>query len=121
MPSGICYKGCEAVRNSKYTGLLLHQPQPHEITLPRNAKMNFDHVAKDSYLSESGEEEAANRVLVTQRLKRSGQYWGRDGGQEVLAYRALLKSDRVDRAWRMVVPKIMTIIKAPGLVQYYIK
>ena len=83
--------------------------------------MNFGHVARDSYLSASGEKETANRVLVTQRLKRLGQYWGRDCGQGVLAYRALLKSDRVDRAWRMAVPKIMTIIKAPGPVQNYIK
>ena len=43
---------------------------------------------------------------VTHRLKRSGQRWGRDGGQGVLAFRALLKSDRLDRAWRMVVPKM---------------
>ena len=83
--------------------------------------MNFDHVAKDSYLSASGEEEAANKVLATQLLKRLGHYWGRDGGQGVLAYRALLKSDRVDRAWRMAVPKIKAIIKAPGPVQNYIK
>ena len=29
----------------------------------------------------SGEVEAANNVLVTHRLKRSGQTLGRDGGQ----------------------------------------
>ena len=45
-------------------------------------------------------------MLVTHRLKRSGQRWGRDGGQGVLAFRALLKSDRFDRAWRLVVPKM---------------
>ena len=46
-----------------------------------------------------------NKMLVTHRLKRSGQRRGRDGGQGVLAFRALLKSDRIDRAWPMVVPR----------------
>ena len=45
-------------------------------------------------------------MLVTHRLKRSGQRWGRDGGQGVLAFRALLKSDRFDRAWPMLVPRM---------------
>ena len=67
-------------------------------------RMNYDHIAKAGYPIGSGEVEAANKVLVTQRLKRSGQSWGRNGGQAVLAYRALLKSDRFDRAWRMLVP-----------------
>jgi len=31
---------------------------------------------------------------------------GRDGGQGVLAFHALLKSDRFDGAWRMLVPKL---------------
>ncbi len=38
-------------------------------------------------------------MLVTQRLKRSGQRWGRDGGQGVPTFRTLLKSGRFDRAW----------------------
>ena len=70
------------------------------------SRMNYYHVAKDSYPIGSGEVEAANKVLVTRHLKRSGQRCGRDGGQGVLAYRALLKSDRFDRAWRMVVTKM---------------
>ena len=45
-------------------------------------------------------------MLVAHRLKRSGQRWGRDGGQRVLAFRALLKSDPFDRAWRLVVPRM---------------
>ena len=69
-------------------------------------RMNYYHIAKAGYPIGSGEVEAANKVLVTQRLKRSGQSWGRDGGQGVLAYRALLKSDRFDRAWRMLVPRM---------------
>ena len=57
-------------------------------------RMNYYHVAEEGYPIGSGEVEAANKMLVTHRLKRSGQRWGRDGGQWVLAFRALLKSDR---------------------------
>ena len=70
------------------------------------SRMNYYHLAKDGYPIGSGEVEAANKMLVTQRLKRSGQRWGRDGGQGVLSYRALLKSDRFDRAWAMIVPRM---------------
>ena len=67
------------------------------------SRMNYYHVAEEGYPIGSGEVEAANKMLVTHRLKRSGQRWGRDGGQGVLAFRALLKSDRLDRAWPMIV------------------
>ncbi len=67
-------------------------------------RMNYDHLAKAGYPIGSGQVEAANKVLVTSRMKRSGQSWGREGGQGVLAFRALLKSDRFDRAWSMLVP-----------------
>ena len=50
----------------------------------------------------SGAVESGNRMLVTQRLKRSGQRWGRDGGQGVLTFRSLLKSGRLDRAWTVL-------------------
>ena len=69
-------------------------------------RMNYYHVAEEGYPNGSGEVEAANKMLVTHRLKRSGQRWGRDGGQGVLAFRALLKSDRFNRAWAMVVPRM---------------
>ena len=70
------------------------------------SRMNYYHLATEGYPIGSGEVEAANKVLVTQRLKRSGQSWSRDGGQGVLSFRALLKSDRFDRAWDMVVPRL---------------
>ena len=70
------------------------------------SRMNYYHVAEEGYPIGSGEVEAANKMLVTHRLKRSGQRWGRDGGQGVLAFRALLKSDRFNRAWAMVVPRM---------------
>ena len=69
-------------------------------------RMNYYELAKKGYPIGSGEVEAANKVLVTHRLKRSGQRWGRDGGQGVLSFRALLKSDRFERAWSMVVPRM---------------
>ena len=62
------------------------------------SRMNYYHLAKEGYPIGSGEVEAANKVLVTQRLKRSGQSWSRDGGQGVLSFRALLNSDRFNRA-----------------------
>ena len=50
--------------------------------------------------------EPANKVLVTTRMKRSGQRWGRDGGQGVLTFRSLLKSGRLDRAWAAPTPRL---------------
>ena len=46
----------------------------------------------------SGVVEAANKVLVNQRMKRAR--WSVDGGQNVLTFRALLMSGRFDAAWR---------------------
>ena len=42
----------------------------------------------------SGVVEAANKTQVTERLKWSGIRWGLEGGQEVLTFRSLVKSDR---------------------------
>ena len=50
------------------------------------SRMNCCHIAKDGYPLGSGEMEASNKVLVTQRFKRSGQRWGRDSGQGVLPF-----------------------------------
>ena len=47
----------------------------------------------------SGVVKAANKILVTQRMKRSGMRWRIQGGQAVLTVRALIKSGRFDRAW----------------------
>ena len=68
-------------------------------------RMDYHRLAEEGYPIGSGEVEAANKLLVVQRLKRSGQSWGRNGGQGVLSQRALLKSGRFDRVWRMLVPK----------------
>ncbi|MCY4196742.1 MAG: hypothetical protein OXD33_07480 [Rhodobacteraceae bacterium] len=47
----------------------------------------------------SGAVEAANKMIVNTRLKRSGPRWGRAGGQGVLTFRALLKSGCFDSVW----------------------
>ena len=47
----------------------------------------------------SGVVEAANKVLVTQRMKRSGMRWRITSGQAVLTFRTLQKSGVFDRAW----------------------
>ena len=51
----------------------------------------------------SGVVEAANKTLVTQRMKRSGMRWRIAGGQAVLTFRALIKSARFDRAWKAII------------------
>lgn len=50
----------------------------------------------------SGVVEAANKTLVTVRMKRAGARWRNPGGQAVLTFRALAKSDRFDRAWGLL-------------------
>jgi hypothetical protein len=49
----------------------------------------------------SGVVEAANKTLVVVRMKRAGARWGPSGGQGVLTLRALAKSRRFDRGWRL--------------------
>ena len=64
----------------------------------------------------SGVVEAANKILVTQRIKilvtqrmkRSGMRWRIHGGQAVLTVRALIKSGRFDRAWNALMGKADT-------------
>jgi hypothetical protein len=50
----------------------------------------------------SGVVEAPCKTVVTQRMKRSGQRWGIDGGQAILTFRALAQSDRFDAAWQLL-------------------
>ena len=69
-------------------------------------RMHYAAAADAGYAIGSGSVESANKVLVTSRMKRSGQSWGRDGGQGVLTFRSLLKSGRFDRAWAALVPSL---------------
>jgi len=69
-------------------------------------RMAYADAANAGFAIGSGSVEAANKVLGTARMKRSGQSWGRDGGQGVLSIRALCKSRRFDRAWKDLVPRL---------------
>jgi hypothetical protein len=50
----------------------------------------------------SGVTEAACKTLATQRMKRSGMRWGEQGGQAILTFRALVQSNRFERAWNLL-------------------
>jgi len=61
----------------------------------------------------SGVVEAACKTLVTQRMKRSGMRWRHAGGQAILTFRALLQSDRFDRAWPLLSGTYRREVKLP--------
>jgi len=65
-------------------------------------RMNYAAVQAKKLPIGSGIVEAANKTLVTVRMKRAGARWSIDGGQGVLTFRALAKSGRFDRAWALV-------------------
>ena len=51
----------------------------------------------------SGVTESACNTLVGARMKRSGQRWGMQGGEAILAaFRALVKSGRFDDDWTAI-------------------
>ena len=50
----------------------------------------------------SGVVEAACKSIVPLRLKRSGQRWDDDGGQAILTFRTLVKSNQFGQAWELV-------------------
>ncbi len=61
--------------------------------------MGYHELRSRTLIVESGTVEAANKVPVTQRMKRSGMRWTVDGGQGILSIRALLKPGRFNVAW----------------------
>lgn len=63
-------------------------------------RMRYATLARRHLPIGSGIVEAACKTLVTQRLKRSGMRWRRDGGQAILNLRGFEQSGRFDRAWR---------------------
>ena len=65
-------------------------------------RMRYHALKEQGVAIGSGVVEAANKVLVTQRLKRSGMRWGIAGGQAVLTFRALIKSGCFDHAWTTI-------------------
>ena len=63
-------------------------------------RMRYASLKARSYPVGSGIVEAANKVLVNQRMKRAGMRWSIEGGQNVLTFRSLMRSGRFDAAWR---------------------
>ena len=57
----------------------------------------------EGYAIGSGVVEAANKVLVNQRMKRAGMRWSIEGGQNILTFRALIRSGRFDQVWEAMV------------------
>ena len=66
-------------------------------------RMRYHALKEEGIAIGSGVVEAANKTLVTQRMKRSGMRWRIAGGQAVLTFRALIKSARFDRAWKAII------------------
>lgn len=66
-------------------------------------RMRYHALKQQGIAIGSGVVEAANKVLVTQRMKRSGMRWRIAGGQAVLTFRALIKSGHFDRAWDAII------------------
>jgi hypothetical protein len=50
----------------------------------------------------SGVMEASCKTLVTQRMKRSGMTWAKEGGQAILTLRSLIQSNRWHSAWTLL-------------------
>jgi len=64
----------------------------------------------------SGVVEAACKTLATQRLRRSGMRWRREGGQAILTLRGLAQSDRFDRGWSLLADTYRRQVALPGKV-----
>ena len=71
-------------------------------------RMRYRHLSDRCLAIGTGVVEAANKTLVTQRMKRSGMRWRIAGGQAVLTVRALIKSGRFDRAWETLMRGVGT-------------
>ena len=66
-------------------------------------RMRYHALKAEGVAIGSGVVEAANKTLVTQRMKRSGMRWRIASGQAVLTFRALIKSARFERAWKAII------------------
>jgi hypothetical protein len=65
----------------------------------RRRQMDYGRYRRQGVPIGSGVTEAGCKVVVTQRLKRSGMLWGKSGGQVVLNLRCLFLSRVWQRAW----------------------
>jgi hypothetical protein len=80
------------------------KPLKTELTYFRRhrARMQYAAAKEQNLPIGSGVVEAACKTLATQRLKRSGMRWRHPGGQAILTFRALVQSERFDRAWSLL-------------------
>jgi hypothetical protein len=65
-------------------------------------RMRYAEAKMKNYPIGSGVVEASCKTLVGQRLKRAGMSWYHTGGQGVLTFRSLIKSQRFDKAWPFI-------------------
>ena len=65
-------------------------------------RMRDQAVREDNLPTGSGSVEAANKTLITARLKRCGMRWSKAGGRAILTFRALDQSGRFDAAWEQL-------------------
>lgn len=68
-------------------------------------RMRYAELKNEGLPIGSGVTEAACKTLATQRMKRSGMRWGEQGGQAILTFRALVQSNRFERAWNLLATK----------------
>ena len=75
-----------------------------ELTYFRNQqnRMHYPDYIRLNLPIASGVMEASCKTLVTQRMKRSGMAWAKDGGQAVLTLRSLIQSNRWHSAWTLL-------------------
>ena len=98
------YKGVEKVIRSL---VHLRDTYPRRKKIARELKyfrrnrhrMRYTALKEQGLPIGSGVTEAACKTLATQRMKRSGMRWGEQGGQAILSFRALVQSNRFERAW----------------------
>ena len=62
-------------------------------------RMRYHELRRRRLAIASGIVEVANKTHIGERLKRSGMRWGLEGGQAILTFRSLVKSNRFDAAW----------------------
>ena len=74
-----------------------------ELNFFRKHRRRMRYASLQGYAIGSGVVEAANKVLVNQRMKRAGMRWSIEGGQNILTFRALIRSGRFDQAWEAMV------------------
>jgi hypothetical protein len=93
-----------------------HKRLEAELTYFRNQqpRMHYAEYLRRHLPIASGVMEASCKTLVTQRLKRSGMAWTRDGGQAILTLRSLIQSNRWRSAWTRLSADFRKIVKVPN-------